>query len=680
MNNWYKKDIFRNLVDMHIPNGDGYLEKFDPSAYADNIARSEASVAYIYGSNCLGLCFFPTNIGLRHKAAERDIFGATVKECRARGLDVVGYLNSWGSFVCDVHPEWAVRYADGTQKRDYERFGNPCINNPEYAKYFTSLVHEFVSMYELDGLWIDMVGIWSPVCYCDACKKKYFEEYKKELPAENTTDADYKSFKARSIAAYAHAIREAAHSVNNELTISIQAAGGVKYPLYIGANSLEYFTASDYLAGDFYTDRAGTNTISRMLYKLTEKLPFEFMTSRCANLESHTSEKHMGELLSQAYASFMYKGAFLFIDAIDPDGEMNSAFYEKISTVNRGLSRYIPYVDYEEKPIREIAVYYNFDGFADENGRIPTLSRSDAYGMLERLKRIGVALVSAGFDYDVISPKNISELSSYKVLVVSSLAGMSETETEAIRQFVRGGGNLYISGDASLRDNRCEILDGFLLSDVMGVDYAGRFDISPCYVAPVTECKSIFGEHTRKYPHMLKDALVKVNPHPETTVLATVTLPVSDTRDKDTFSSAISNPPIKETSFPAICENTYGDGKVIYSAGLLEDSNMHDNAELFTALIKRLLGDARVTLTAPTCVDYTVYKSDTALKINLLNNQTIYPPIPITEINVDVRLDGRKIKNVIDVSGGHLEWSVENGTLCVKTDLEVFKLVVAEFE
>ena len=114
MNQWFKKDILRNLVDMHIPNGEGYLDKFDAAKYAANVKKSGATVAYIYGSNCLGLCFYPTKIGMRHKAADRDIFGQTVIECRKVGLDVVGYLNSWGSFVCDEHPEWSVVDKNGS--------------------------------------------------------------------------------------------------------------------------------------------------------------------------------------------------------------------------------------------------------------------------------------------------------------------------------------------------------------------------------------------------------------------------------------------------------------------------------------------------------------------------------------------------------------------------------------
>ena len=50
---WYKNSQIRNLVDMHIPNGDGYLDKFDPAKYAENVKKTGATTAYLYSCNVL---------------------------------------------------------------------------------------------------------------------------------------------------------------------------------------------------------------------------------------------------------------------------------------------------------------------------------------------------------------------------------------------------------------------------------------------------------------------------------------------------------------------------------------------------------------------------------------------------------------------------------------------------
>ena len=387
--------------------------------------------------------------------------------------------------------------------------------------------------------------------------------------------------------------------------------------------------------------------------------------------------------MNQAYAAIMYKGAFLFIDAIDPDGEMNSEFYDQISYIDKQLKPYYPYVDYEETAMREIAVYFNFDSFTHTSGKVLPIDEDSSTLMLERLKSIGDALTSAHLDYDMLSPKNIDEFKNYKVLIVSSLETMSKTEEKAIRNFVENGGKLYISGAASLRDDKGILRDNFALSDVIGVNFDGRFDVKPNYAAPAIDDKSIFGDHTRKYPHMMEldEAIVKITPHADGKTLATVTLPVSDANDINVFSSAISNPPMIETEHPAIYEHSYGDGRAIYSAGVIERSSQPDNIKLFAALIMRLIGEPIVKISAPGCVDFTVYKNKKdALRIHFLNSQTIFPPIKIDSISLSVKIGDKKVVSITDVSGGRLEWNVKDGVLYLTTNLDVYKMIAVELE
>ena len=171
---WYQKSCFRNLVDMHINNGDErLLASFDPEAYAENMKTAGFDSAYVYGSNCLGLCLFDTETGYKHQAAvNRDIFGETVEALRKRGVRPLGYLNYWSTECYNRHPDWRVIGADGTGFRDQEghegRYGVCCCNSP-YQEYFLNLVRQMCSKYQLEALWIDMVGFWRTACYSDEC-------------------------------------------------------------------------------------------------------------------------------------------------------------------------------------------------------------------------------------------------------------------------------------------------------------------------------------------------------------------------------------------------------------------------------------------------------------------------------------------------------------------------------
>ena len=683
MNEWFKTSVMRNLVDMHIPNGEGLLDKFDPKVYAENIKKSGADVAYVYGSNCLGLCFFPTKIGNKHKAADRDIFGQTVAECKKLGLRVVGYLNSWGTTVSDMHPDWDIVGVDGKSMRSWRRFGNPCPNS-DYGKYFTDLVYEFCSMYEFDGLWVDMVGMWMPACFCDACKKKYFEETGREIPTiidwNNPEFVDYINFKGRSIADYGEKIREAALRANPSLSISLQAAS-IEVSVNNGLNDIKYYKQSDYVAGDFYTDRHGVNVISRMMYNLTENLPFEFMTTRCSRLRYHTMNKPFEDLELEAYSALMYNGAFLFIDAIDPSGEMNPLVYERMSRVGRNIRRYEKFVNYDERPMRDVAVYYNFNSAmtTEENGK--SIKELTSKRMTERIKKIDKALTPTHTDYDVLTRNKLSKLPEYKVVIFSDLSLMSDEEIEAVREYVKGGGHAYISGETSLRSDKGELYSNFKLSDVLGLDYEGVYEIAPNYLAPTSESPEIFGDYTRKYPNMLWKALNKVTPNDEGEILATATLPISDVTDRFLYTSAISNPPITYLENPAIFKHKYGCGEVIYSAGVIEEDEMLDNSKLFANLVLSLLPEKKVTINAPDCVDATAYRLPNRIKINLLNHQSIRPIIKIDNVRIEIKLDGvKKINKVYDSDENEVAYTVENGKLVINTPLEVFKMILVDFE
>lgn len=686
MKPWYQRNQIRNLVDMHIPNEKGYLDQFDPVTYAENVKKSGATCAYVYSCNCLGLCFYPTKIGLRHQAADRDIFGQTVAECRKRGLDVVGYANTWATFVADQHPQWQSVNHDGTRKRDTQRFGTPCVNNDQYVQYVCDRSYELMSLYKLDGFWLDMVGTYAPICHCAACQSKYEKRFGRPLPKvidRNSPETyQYLKFKQEAVTDYLRRVKEAVHKAAPGVPVIIQTANAAKHSLSAGTGGV--FEVSDFLSGDFYTNRPGVNVICRMLYKASNNLPFDFMTSRCVSLERHTMNKDLHELIHQAYAALMYKGAFLFIDAIDPDGQMNADFYTDIAQISREMEKYLPHIDFDEAPVRDVAVYYNLMSWLPHQvvSDPYELNKETLYGDLKKLDNI---LAGAHIDYDLVTQRHLSQLKNYKALILPNLTALSDQEAQAIREYVAAGGNLYVSGQTSLYDDTTGNRGNFILSDLLGLDYQGSFDIQPGYLSPTPAglSRGLFGKHTPKYPHMLEEKLVKVAPNDQNgRVLATVTLPVGDVSDHLVFSSAISDPPIQYTAYPALYEHSFGKGRVIYSAGFLEIDPLPDTAQLLTALIHDLVGQYRVRLEAPACVDFTAYEKQNRLTLHLLNSQDLYPPLPIGPqlIAVQVCRNGRRVARVEDITGGTLSFTQEGDTLCIRTDLEVYKQIHVVFE
>ena len=135
-----------------------------------------------------------------------------------------------------------------------------------------------------------MTGIWMPVCFCDSCKKKYFEKTGRELPTvvdlNDPTFMAYFKFKRECVAEYQRCIRETALSIKPNITVTFQSAL-IKNPFFYGQGA-EFCAECDYLSGDFHADLGlyDGNVIARLYQKLSNNLPYEYMIGRCAGTPS----------------------------------------------------------------------------------------------------------------------------------------------------------------------------------------------------------------------------------------------------------------------------------------------------------------------------------------------------------------------------------------------------------
>lgn len=649
MRPWYQKNYFRCLVDMHIPNGEGNLEDFDAEAYADNMQKAGVETAYVYASNCLGLCLYPSEIGYCHDITKkRDIFGETVAALRRRGIGVVGYLNSWSTECARQHPDWQVKMSNGYIKAEHGRFGTCCPNSP-FREFFHALVYEMVSKYDIDGLWVDMIGFFAPDCVCDYCRDKYKKATGFDIPDkidfQDENFLRYIDFKWDTVASYTEGITAMAKKAKPGISLSYQCASWH----FSFAQSLgpRYFATMDYLSGDFYDNRSRTDIVCRLFHKLSNKLPFEYMISRAPDLTYHTALKNKNEILSQAYAALLCGGSFLFIDAIDPSGKLNPALYTEMGEVKTALLPFLSRLDVEDKIQREVGIYINFDSFSspDANGKSVLTLTEHTLPIRNRLETLNTLLSKAHFDYDILTEKNINELSSYKLLIVPDLFRMKKSECAALAAYVKEGGRLYVSGVSSLLSTDGRNSDAFMLEEVLGVSFDKMADRRPIYIAPKEEVLPLFGCFNGDYPAMYtgKAPLVKLCGE-EAKVLATVTLPFSDASDFTRYSSAISNPPAERTDIPALVYNRYGKGSCLYSVASFESSANDCDHVLLINLLSMLLEEAGgLTLTTKESEALELVMRHNPEKkyytFSLLNYQDLRTPIPLRGVTFTLHKD-----------------------------------------
>ncbi len=650
---WYEHSYRRNLVDMHINDTDPvYMSRYDPVRYVDNLVAAGVDTAILYAGSCLGICYWPTRAGHMHSGLKgRDILREVIAECRRRGLHVNVYFNIWSRWAYDTHPEW--RYRDSAGKGMFvensgQRYGLCCSNTP-YFDYVMKQVADLGEHYDMDGFWVDMIGWFGGICFCDSCRERYRRETGREFPRRiDWCDPEWREFQKHREAWYAEfaaKIRETIKTYKPDCSVVFQSASwALGWNIALSEN---LYRQSDYLAGDFYGDPVEQSFVCKYLDSLTENKPIEFMTSRCPTLLEHTVMKQKELLEAQAYASIANNAGFVFIDAINPDGTVNPAPYPVMGKILAETSRYEKYLGPQLQRQADFAIYVDIYSLASmkDNGK-PLSENSTANIQIRSLFRLAQILIQHNLAYDVATRKDLDRLDRYQVVILPNAFMLDAAEAKAIRDYVAGGGRIYASRDTSLIQGG----DNFLLRDVFGVSRIGETTEQETYLSPADGYDGL-QPFSVQAPMNVNDAMTQVAPDDPAGVkiLATVTLPYTPPNDAYDYASAISNPPGIPTDWPALVRHAYGRGLSLYSAGCFESMPHDAHGHVFSTLMRDLLAQpALIETDAPRPVEITLYDDPSAkrLLVCLLNFQKELPNIPVYKTELSIFLNGRTVKSL----------------------------------
>lgn len=681
---WYENSFKRNLIDMHIMDWDpSFMSKFDPEVYAEAVSASGVDTAIIYSGSCLGICYWPTEIGHMHEGLHgRDIFGETVAACRRRGLKVIGYYNIWNRWEFDHHPEWRMIDKNGQASQvDYgERFGL-CCPNTGYADFVEHQIRDLCSHYELDGLWIDMIGWFGTVCYCDGCRKAYREQTGKELPAEvNFSNPDWVRFirkRQQWQADFAKRINETARSCQPDLTIAHQNTSFLNG--WRGGASMDFLNQCDYLAGDFYLGPAPEAFVCKFLRAASNHQPIEFMVSRCIDLSEHTTTKAMELLAMQSMMAVSHLAAFVFIDAIDPVGTINRALYDNMRKVLDQMDPYLPYMEGDARLLADVALYFNPDNVTGRDSADMSFMGENSFPQLQSAYTITKTLIDADIAFNVVTPRDLDKLSDYPVVLLPQSVMLDAREKAAFEAYVRQGGRLYVSGRSGLCDGDGNPRADFALADVLGVHYVGKTDWNMTYMTPTEEGQADFGSYTAMYPLCMQLPQAIITADEDVTVLATRTMPFNAPKERDRFAAAISNPPAETTGEPALTWHTYGDGCAVYAAGELEAIEYSAQREVFASLIRRLIPSTPLwESNAPKAVQINVFARENGEHlVNVLNFQEELPAIPIHDLTITLHLDKLITEAYYAADGAPCQIEMtDDGVILKLRRLDVFEMIV----
>jgi uncharacterized Zn-finger protein len=646
---WPTETYRRLLIDMHVPDWDGLLANFDPADYVNTIARAGFQALMQYANSHVGLSLWRTAIGQMDAGMKgRDYFGEVMAECRRQGLHAIAYYSLiFDDWAYQEHPEWRILPEDGEDPIMFSRMGTVCPNSL-YRDHALACLRELVKNYDFEAIFLDMT-FWPAVCYCPYCTARFRQEHNKEPPRTvNWNDPLWRSFqnsREQWLLEFAKAITR---TIKQTRSISVYHNFGPVFAPWQYGVPLEQREASDFCSGDFNGEPAKFSLICKTFGSLTPNRPFEVMTSRTTTLTDFETTKSPESLLIETLFATIHSSAYLLIDAIKPDGTLNHRAYEYMGQVSAQHEPYERFLGGEM--LADVAIYYDKGSMYDprQNGlRVAEAVSVEAYGGIRKnafhLPRVDPPhmeavlgatriLREAHIPFGVVTNATLDQLPQYRAAMLPSVLNMTAEQAERLREFVKDGGFLYVSGPSSL--DQFDAIDS-RLEDVLGVHSIKSCGAVQSYLTPTDSelLKVSWPQENITFPGRMVQAQALAG----TEVLATVTLPFVEPERGYTigtrFAQIWSNPPATTPGKdPGIVINSFGKGKTVWVAAPIESRTETVYARIVSHLIRRLLsGPYHFEVDTHPSVEMTLFQQaeKRRLLVSLLNAQVLTPTIPV---------------------------------------------------
>ncbi len=626
----------------------------------------------------------------------RDILKEITTACKNAGIKVIARIDFRGAeeHVYNKFPDWFKKDASQNPVKTtntivplYESCYSGNYRN-EYANNFVSYV---LKNYSVDGIWHNAPG-FNGICYCPQCKAGYKASTGNEIPilsSASEKDLDkYMMWKAQAADQYMDKLKKTTKSFGDDkaYTAEVFSIYGVGQKIDSGI--------------DLNSARKHFDILVSVAF-LTENGPGQFFPYENLNYGS-TIIKFLKSMSPEREAVVMYGGnGTTHRLVIDPQQDLKVWLWQILSAGGRFWNCYftnVPtqthdnrnafneteiyqFVKANEKileqhvPVANIGIYYSDPTRISYRQKF---EEGDRFGT--DIRGIETVLMENHIPHDFILDDQLSKerLQKYKVVLLPNVRCMSDREADLLKEYVRNGGNLIATYATSLYDIDGNERKDYALSELFGVQYAGK------------------KENTRRdnYQYILNKKHPVVAPDSAQTELlfnagyTALCKPTNNANVICTWVPTIPNqPPDKSwvekfsTEFPTVVENRFGKGKVIYFANqpdiLSYEAGHQDPRNLLLRSVRYLASDAiPIESTAPSSVNIGLTQS--RLKpgqyiLSLVNTTSgpvrpIRELIPVNNFAVRLRLDGKSVASYkvlrnqgeikVKMSGQYLDFNI----------------------
>lgn len=419
-----------------------------------------------------GWAYHPSKANEQHPHLTFNLLGDMIEAAHEIDVKTPVYLSAGlDERIARKHPEWLIR--DQEDRPDWtENFLQPgyhqlCMNTP-YLDVLLEQMKEVVTEYEVDGIFLDIVGVRS--CYCQYCVR--------QLRSRGQDPRDAKAVLQLGEETYHHyctKVRELIHGIKPGLGIfhnSSHITRGrrdlAKLNTHLELESLptggwgyDHFPLSARYAQGLGMDYLG----------MTGKFH--------ASWGEFGGFKHPNALRYETALSLANGAKCSIGDQLHPEGRMDEATYALIGTAYREVATKEEWCR-EVSNVADVALlsYEAARSALDRRYEDNVLDRRADDGVLERRSDEGAVriLLEGHVLFDVIDLE--SEFNPYKVLILPDDVIITPDLCKKLTLYLNDGGKVLASGKSGLNINQTEFVFDF------GVKWVEPNRFKPDYFRP----------------------------------------------------------------------------------------------------------------------------------------------------------------------------------------------------
>lgn len=647
------------------------------------------------------VAYYPSSLELQYRAkglGERDHFGEWVTAAREERLAVLARMdiNRASKEFYDAHPDWFVVNSQGEPLTADGRYFS-CINSDYYKKYIPEVLKEIIVKYRPDGFtdnsWTGVSR--KSICHCPNCRTKFKAVAGLELPES----ADWEDPAYRKWIKWSYKCRMENWDLFNQVT---REHGGPDC-LWLGmVNANPVKTHASFCD----LKEVGERSAIIMCDHQSRDTLNGFEQNSLNGYLLH-GVAGWDVIIPESMSNYI-RGVRSFRQGSNPPNETRlwmlegmaggiSPWYHHVGAVQedrRQFENAPPVMQWHEQnesylynrlPVANIGLIWSQENIefygredADEKVALPW------HGFARALTRARIPFVPVHADHIAREAQNLD------VLILPDLAAMTDSQSQAVRQFVEDGGSLVFTGASATLDEWGEARSEFPLRSITGIEHLYKVDGA---VGKQSSDWALFDAHNYfRLPDERHEVLAgfkktdilpfggqihRVRPAGEQMKALATYVPAYPIYPPE-FSWARE----PRTDIPVMFAGQHSSGgRIFYFAGDVDRcygrTYLPDLGDLLANAVKWAADDKLpLKVVGPGYLDCKLYRLDDRLIIHVLNlsgaNQNpgyLEEFLPVGPIFVSFKTDGLQTKTAkLRVSGREVTLSRDNSWITVRID------------